>query len=430
MEPPGWYRIKSMKPSAAIPEEKSLPEPERGAELPFFYFVSLVLTGITVWAIYSTPALQQPVRGAAFALLMALHIGLYWISFRLPFTNPVILAYLLGQGVLAFILNLLGQNPMLSMGLYMGLVGMTVGMLGLSLRGIAVIAYYMLLSFISFGIFNGWQEFQWWLLGIGPTLLFVIIYVTLYNRQTIARAEAQQLAADLEQANQKLTDYAAQVEALTITSERQRMARELHDTLSQGLAGLILQLEAADAHLGASRTDRARTIIQSAMTQARSTLSEARRAIDDLRQSSAEELRPADFEAMLHGEAKRFTEATGIPCRVEADLSAPVSPALCEPVQRMLAEALTNVARHARAAHAAVTAASRADGLRLTITDDGVGFDPSATDGKPGHYGLLGIRERVRLAGGTFELDAQPGTGTTLRLYLPYTNGDPENHHA
>ncbi len=400
------------------------PAPQQGAELPFFYFVSLVLTGITVWAIYTTPSLQQPARAIPFGVLMAVHIGLYWISFRLPFRMPIILGYLLGQGLLAFILNLIGQNPMLSMGLYMSLVGMTVGFLGLTWRGIAVIAYYILLSFISYGMLNGWQEFQWWLLGIGPVLVFVIIYVTLYNRQTEERAKAQQLAADLERANRQLSEYASQVEALTITSERQRMARELHDTLSQGLAGLILQLEAADAHLSASRAERARGIIQSAMTQARSTLTEARRAIDDLRQSSAEQ--PADFDEMLRGEVRRFTEATGIPCRLEADLTVPVPPALCEPVQRMLAEALTNIARHARAARAEVTAASRVEGLRLTVRDDGTGFEPVEANAQPGHYGLLGIRERVRLAGGTFEIDTRPGAGTTLRIHVPYPNGIPE----
>lgn len=425
-----------VKPTAST--EVPCPETaaERGVELPFFYFVSLVTGGIGAFVVYSTPALQQPARGIPFVLLMVLHIALYWVSFRLPDTRAAVIGYLIGQGILSLVINLIGQNNMLTMGLYMGLVGMTVGMLQLTRPALLMIAFYVTLSLLSYGFLNGWQSIQWWMLGTIPTLLFVIIYVTLYNRQTIARAEAQQLAADLEQANRQLSEYAAQVEALTINSERQRMARELHDTLSQGLAGLILQLEAADAHLSASRTDRARTIIQSAMSQARSTLSEARRAIDDLRQSSAEELRPADFEEMLHSEARRFTEATGIPCRVEADLKVPVLTALCEPVQRMLAEALTNVARHARATHAGVTAASRADGLRLTIEDDGVGFDHSAATlqpgqpGWPGHYGLLGIRERARLANGTFELETQPGSGTTLRLYLPYSTTTLEANHA
>ena len=121
-------------------------------------------------------------------------------------------------------------------------------------------------------------------------IIFVVIYVTLYVRQMEAREKAQALAVELETANRQLTDYAARVEDLTIANERQRMARELHDTLSQGLAGLILQLEAAQAHLGQDHPAKAREIITDAMGQARRTLSEARRAIDDLRQSPQDDL--------------------------------------------------------------------------------------------------------------------------------------------
>src|SRR5512141_2059623 len=88
----------------------------------------------------------------------------------------------------------------------------------------------------------------------------------------------------------QLTEYAAQVEDLTIANERQRIARELHDTLSQGLAGLILQLEAADAHLSNKNSEQAQTIVTNAMAQARVTLADARHAIDDLRQSSRDDL--------------------------------------------------------------------------------------------------------------------------------------------
>jgi len=99
-----------------------------------------------------------------------------------------------------------------------------------------------------------------------------------------------ELLAELESANRQLTEYAARVEDLTIAAERQRMARELHDTLSQGLAGLILQLEAADAHLAADRPERARGILEQSMEKARGTLKEARQVIDDLRQPAGHDL--------------------------------------------------------------------------------------------------------------------------------------------
>jgi NarL family two-component system sensor histidine kinase YdfH len=94
------------------------------------------------------------------------------------------------------------------------------------------------------------------------------------------------------------------------------MARELHDTLAQGLAGLILQLEAATSHLADHNTARTAAILEQAMMRARQTLAEARQAIDDLRSE-----RPAsgDLAAAMHHEARRFTDATGIPCTLEVD---------------------------------------------------------------------------------------------------------------
>ena len=105
----------------------------------------------------------------------------------------------------------------------------------------------------------------------------------MYSRQADARVKAQELLAELEAANRRLTESADQIEDLTLANERQRMARELHDTLAQGLAGLILQLEAADSHLASGHPDRAQAIVQQAMTRARETLAESRRAIDGLR---------------------------------------------------------------------------------------------------------------------------------------------------
>lgn len=414
---------KNLPPQAAQSQDTAS---DPGVELPFFYFVSLSLTFIGAWSIYYTPILHQPARYIPFSLLMILHIGLYWLAIPLAKKPSRVLLYMVTQGLIAFILNLIGQNNILTMGLFMSLIGITVGLLGLSRQGVLIIGFFLALSLISYGTLSAWTGVIWWLIGTVPTMLFVIIYVTLYNRQALERAKAQQLAADLELANRQLSEYAAQVEGLTLTNERQRMARELHDTLSQGLAGLILQLEAADAHLAAQRAERAGTIIRQAMVQARATLADARRAIDDLRQTQG------DLKLAFQLETQRFTEATGIPCCLQLDLAVPIPAALCEPIQRTLAEALTNIARHAQASEVKVGVSSRADMLELTIQDNGIGFDPEAAAAQTLHYGLLGIRERARLAGGQVEIQSRPGAGTTLRLCLPYPaqTGNPGALHA
>ncbi len=81
---------------------------------------------------------------------------------------------------------------------------------------------------------------------------------------------------------------------------------------------------------------------------------------------------------------------------------------------------VTNIARHAQAAHAWVNVAESGDGLTVEIGDDGVGFDPAAAFDQPGHYGLLGMRERARLAGGTLKVESAPGAGTRVKIVLAY----------
>jgi NarL family two-component system sensor histidine kinase YdfH len=213
-------------------------------------------------------------------------------------------------------------------------------------------------------------------------------------------------------ANRQLTRYTAELEDLTITNERQRMARELHDTLSQGLAGLILQLEAADAHLANDHKEKAQKIIANAMVQARTTLADARRAIDDLRQPSLD-----DLDSALRLEVSRFTNATGISVHLHTDPTPPLPVPVKETVIRTIAEALTNVGHHAHAQNVDVNMRVEEKNLLLTIQDDGQGFDPSSVPA--GHYGLLGIQERARLVNGCCEIKSETGKGTTLTLQIP-----------
>jgi NarL family two-component system sensor histidine kinase YdfH len=271
--------------------------------------------------------------------------------------------------------------------------------------------YYLVLLAVSLVQLSGWATTAWGFLGIIPIALFVVIYVSLYMRQVEAREKAQSLSAELEKANRQLSEYAAQVEDLTIANERQRMARELHDTLSQGLAGLILQLEAADAHLTSNRNNKAQSIIGNAMEQARVTLADARRAIDDLRQPSLD-----DLDSALRLEISRFTNATGIPVQYHSVPTPPLPDSTKETLVRALAESLTNIAHHAKAQNVEVNIEAKDKGIFITVKDDGVGFDTSSVPS--GHYGILGIKERVRLVNGSFGIQSENGKGTTLSIQI------------
>jgi NarL family two-component system sensor histidine kinase YdfH len=247
-------------------------------------------------------------------------------------------------------------------------------------------------------------------------IIFVTMYVSLYTRASNDRDQARKLLVELEIANRQLAEYTHQVEELTLTTERQRMARELHDTLAQGLAGLILQLEAADSHISNQNQQKAQAIIQQAMSRARTTLSDARRAIRDLRENPST---PTDLDDAIKTEIERFQTSTGITCNENICMAADISAQLAENILRTIIEGLSNIARHAEATEASISMTCDDHTISIEISDNGIGFDPQTAVGRSGHYGLVGIRERARLFGGSLTIDSQPSQGSILKIQLP-----------
>ncbi len=398
------YNLVAMK-------ETSVPDINRDPRL-MMIFLTVIVLGMYAVSVVTTPAVRQPLTLVTFTLLIIIHLILHWTLERLVQTPKWIPPYIIAQGLIALAATLLSGTVGMVYALFMGLIGEGIGLLGLKRGGVMAVLYYLLLSLMGFTYYTGVSSAGWWAIGTLPIVIFIATYVTLYMRQIEAREKAQALATELESANRQLSEYAAQVEDLTIANERQRMARELHDTLSQGLAGLILQLEAADAHLTHQRNDKAQSIIGNAMEQARVTLADARRAIDDLRQPSLD-----DLDSALRLELDRFTTATGIPIIFHSDQTPPLPASVTETLVRAVAEALTNVANHAHAQNVAVAVRMKDKSLLLTIQDDGQGFDASAIPS--GHYGILGIKERVRLVNGSFEIQSKNDNGTTLKIEIP-----------
>jgi len=399
------------------PSSTSIKKVERDPRL-FMWVLTLVVGSMAVWSVLQNPELQTPLLLSIFSFLVLVHVILHWYLEKISMRPNPILWYVIIQGGLAFVISWMSGQVAMVFALFMGLLGEAVGLFGLNRRALLVSVFYLILAAIDVSQTSELITLGWTLLGIIPMIIFVVVYVTLYIRQLEAREQAQALLTELEAANRQLSEYAAQVEDLTITAERQRMARELHDTLSQGLAGLILQLEAADAHLGKERPERAQEIISQAMEQARETLANARRAIGDLR-SSVDSV--PGLEQALEAEVKRFENATGLPCELEVQLSSKPSSSIIETSLRIVSEALTNVARHAQAAHAWVQIQENATQVCLEIRDDGQGFDPEAVEA--GHYGLLGMRERARLVGGTLDVVSKKGSGAAIKVCLPSLEG-------
>jgi two-component system, NarL family, sensor histidine kinase YdfH len=279
-------------------------------------------------------------------------------------------------------------------------------------------AGYLLLYSLGTSLEGGWQYLWQARLPFIEYSILIPLLVTLvafYRMHLYAHQRLTRTHHQLEEAYGQLAASTRQIESLTLLTERQRIARELHDTLSQDLVGLIRQLDIVEAHLQLQHSERALTIVQDAAQSARSALTEARWTIENLRMRTAE---VACSEALLQ-EIEHFQTATGIPCECDlAALSGLPEPA-SEQVLRIVREGLINIARHAQAQHVWIQTRAGRERQEIEIGDDGVGFDLASVQGQHGHYGLLGLRERARLLGGVVEIRSMLGEGTVISFSLP-----------
>ncbi|MCZ7544788.1 MAG: GAF domain-containing sensor histidine kinase [Anaerolineae bacterium] len=207
---------------------------------------------------------------------------------------------------------------------------------------------------------------------------------------------------------------------LGAVEERNRLAREIHDTLAQGLSAITLQLETAAALLESGADPaRAQQAIDRALALTRANLDEARRSVLDLRAAPLEGCTLAEAVEAL---AQSAAEAAGLDLRFEATGGDQPLPLRVEVgLYRVAQEALNNVVRHAEAGQLAVSLTATPDAVRLVIEDDGRGFDAAAP--QESRYGLTGMNERVRLLGGKLDLSTDPGAGTRVAVTVPLHEG-------
>lgn len=230
---------------------------------------------------------------------------------------------------------------------------------------------------------------------------------------TVERQRRQQ--RELHGANLRLLELSDTVEELAISRERNRLARDLHDTLAHSLTGLIIQLETADAYSDVDPTV-ARARLADALQTARTGLQETRRALAALRAGPLEDLGLAPA-------LKQLAEAAAEQAGASLYLRLPASvPALDQQIERCIyrvaQEALANVVQHAGATQLLLRLACSYGRITLTMSDDGVGFDQARVT-HPGHYGIPGMEERAQLAGGSLKITTAPGEGTVVLLDLP-----------
>nr|WP_255519142.1 sensor histidine kinase [Kitasatospora sp. SID7827] len=238
------------------------------------------------------------------------------------------------------------------------------------------------------------------LAGAAVALLTAYGYAALY-RENRAR---QRLIDDLVRTRDELA--ASQREAGRL-AERQRLAREIHDTLAQGLAGIVLLAREA---AGTDSTATAAPLLDEIERTASANLAEARRFVHALTPPALDGTTLADALRRLADGADAAFHRDGepYPLPVEAEVA----------LLRLTQEALANAVRHAAAAHIAVTLGYLDDAVTLDVYDDGTGFDP-ATAPAPDSFGLHGMHERIAALGGTLTVESAPGEGTAVAAVLP-----------
>jgi signal transduction histidine kinase len=231
------------------------------------------------------------------------------------------------------------------------------------------------------------------------------------------KQESDLLAANRQQAetNRKLAHYAATVEQLSTSRERNRLARELHDTLAHSLSALTVQIEAINS-LWDVDLPAARRMLARADETTRSGLTEVRRSLQALRAKPLEEF---GLPLALRELAELAARRADLRLDVEIDdLNGALSFDEEQGIYRIAQEALENVVRHARASEVALRLCWENSTLIFSVEDNGVGFATGALDGSDSHFGIRGMYERALIAGGALRVVSKPGRGTHVGFVL------------
>jgi signal transduction histidine kinase len=242
------------------------------------------------------------------------------------------------------------------------------------------------------------------------SILFLLIGSILTRLMRDQRKQREALA----QANIELAQHATTIEQLAISQERNRLAREMHDTLAHTLSGLAVQLEAMNS---VRETDPGSLskMLESALNTTRTGLAEARLAIRALRATPLDDL---GFIVAIKEMAQSAADRANLSLELQlAERIEILSPEAEQSLYRIAEQAINNVTQHANAKRLLVRMGTENGHLTLTIQDDGQGFISDRIDSES-HFGLQGMRERAEILGGRMNITSQPGKGSTIQVVL------------
>jgi signal transduction histidine kinase len=408
--------------------DAELDEPERRLEkfLELAPFALLVISTIP-YLLTQNPTLADVGRTVALEVATAAWV-LWWVNLHRSWhTRPVLMSvYFAGFVVCCGLL--VARSPWFGFFCWIGYMHAFRYLQG-PLRYVGLILIAALSALAQLGGFRT------------PTAAGVVIWlvVTLLNATLVTtfvylgqkaedqNQERKRIVIDLAEANHKLEQMMAEntglhAQLLTqareagVLEERQRMAREIHDTLAQGLTGIITQLEAVQQAGPGPDWERR---ISTAARLARDSLTEARRSVRAVRPEALENTRLPEAVADVAGQ---WSADSGVTTNVTTTGTVlGLHPEVEVTLLRVAQEALANVAKHAGASRVGITLSYMDDVVSLDIRDDGTGFEPDqrGAPGSAGGFGLTGMEQRVRRLAGTLAIESEPGHGTAISAIIP-----------
>lgn len=256
------------------------------------------------------------------------------------------------------------------------------------------IVYGIFILLISYGVENA----AFYLFIFIASLVIVFLVLAIFNQKEM------EYIASLK-ANER-------IEELTRQNERQRVARDLHDSLIQRLIGVNLKMDVIEAHLQKGNIGKVEQIVLQVKEQVEESIRDARDVVDNLRDEN-EQL----FSVRIEQEINYLTSIFFIPIHLQVKIIDQVPNYLSNHIVAIVKEAVTNVHKHANASGIVVCIEQIHDILTVVIHDDGIGLTAKQGKDIKGHYGLIGMQERVRLCNGTFEIDGK--SGLKLSMLFP-----------
>jgi signal transduction histidine kinase len=310
------------------------------------------------------------------------------------------------------------------------LIAMTTFPPRIGFRWVGLFVVILVVCMIVFGFIHHGISTEWILLN---ALLYITIYLatgavisvlgqleTARNEAEMARQESEELLAELQVAHQQLQAYTGQAEELAVIAERNRLARNLHDSVSQTVFSMTLTAEAARILFGRDATGAA-SELEKLQALAKSALAEMRSLVFELRPTAVSEqgLIPA-----LRHHIVTLERQHGLVVALQVTGESHLTDLEAQRLFRVIQEALNNVVKHARTDRASATLEFESGRVLARIEDEGQGFVPEAVGAQEQGIGLSTMRERVEMLGGTFTIDSSPGAGTRVIVGLVAASGE------